>query len=154
MGSPLKIAALVAALAVGGCNTSTPEQEAGALTLRSGALDSRQIQARRYDTHDEPALMAATLGVLQDLGYTINETSAGTGLINGSKDRPGSRIRVSVVVMPTTNKAAMTARVSFQEVDALAFGQQLQVKTITDPMIYQRFFDLLSKSVFLEAHEI
>jgi hypothetical protein len=148
------LAAFVAALATGGCIAPTPEQQAGALTLRSSAFDSRQIQARRYDMHDESGLMAATLGVLQDLGYTINETSAGAGVITGSKDRQGSRIRVSVVVRPTTDRAAMIARVSFQAIDSPVFGQQLQIKTITDAVIYQQFIERLSKSLFLEAQEI
>jgi hypothetical protein len=149
-----KIAAFIAALATAGCVMSTPEQQAGALTLRSSAVDSRQIEARRYDTHDESELMAAALGVLQDLGYTVNETSAGAGLLNGSKDRQGTRIRVSVVVRPTTDRAAMIARVSFQAINAPVFGQQPQVQTITDAVIYQQFFERLSKSLFLEAHQI
>jgi hypothetical protein len=154
MRSHLKMTAFIAALATGGCVMSTPEQQAGALTLRSSAADSRQIQARRYDMHDESGLMVATLGVLQDLGYTINETSAGAGLITGSKERQGSRIRVSVVVRPTADRAAMIARVSFQAIDVPVFGQQPQVQTITDAIIYQHFFERLSKSLFLEAHEI
>jgi hypothetical protein len=153
MRSTFKIAAFIAPLATAGCVMSTPEQQAGALTLRSSAVDSRQIQARRYDTHDESGLMAAALSVLQDLGYTVNETSAGTGLINGSKDRQGTRIRVSVVVRPTTDRAAMIARVSFQAIDAPVFGQP-QLQTITDAVIYQQFFERLSKSLFLEAHQI
>jgi hypothetical protein len=154
MRSRFKIGAFIAILATPGCVMSTPEQHADALTLRSSAVDSRQIEARRYDTHDEAGLMAATLGVLQDLGYTVNETSAGAGLINGSKDRQGTRIRVSVVVRPTTDRAAMTARVSFQTITAPIFGQPLQVQTITDPLIYQQFFERLSQSLFLEAHQI
>lgn len=154
MRSLFKIAACIAAVATSGCVMSTPEQQTGALTLRSSAVDSRQIQARRYNTHDESGLMAATLGVLQDLGYTVNETSAGAGLINGSKDRQGTRIRVSVVVRPTTDRAAMIARVSFQAIDAPVFGQQPQVRTITEAIIYQQFFERLSQSLFLEAHQI
>jgi hypothetical protein len=94
------------------------------------------------------ALMAATLGVLQDLGSTVNETSVGAGMINGCKDRQGARIRVSVIVRPTGDRAAMIARVSFQAVVASLFGQQPEVQTISDPVIYQRFFERLSQSLF------
>ena len=57
---------------------------ASVIQISAGALDSRQTQGRRFDTRDEAGLMAATLGVLQDLGYSVNETSAGTGLISAS----------------------------------------------------------------------
>lgn len=154
MRSHVKVVAFIAVLATAGCVMPTQEEQAGALTLQSSASDNRQIQARRYEMRDEAGLMAATLGVLQDLGYTINETSAGTGLINGSKDRRGSRIRVSVVVRPTANRGAMIARVSFQAIEVSVFGQQPQVQTINDALIYQQFFESLSKSLFLEAHEI
>jgi hypothetical protein len=149
-----KIAACVAVLATGGCVASTPEQQAAALTLTSSDVDSRQIQARRFATQDEAGLMAAALGVLQDLGYTVNETSAGAGMINGSKDRQGTHIRVSVVVRQTTDRMGMIARVSFQTTDAPVFGARLQVQTINDAVIYQQFFERLSKSLFLEAHQI
>nr|WP_294555043.1 hypothetical protein [uncultured Rhodopila sp.] len=145
---------LSAGLAASGCMTPTPEQQAGALTLQAGALDSRQVQARRYDMHDEQGLMAATLGVLQDLGYTVNETSAGAGMISASKDRQGARIRVSVVVRPSADRAGMIARVSFQAISAPVFGQQPQIETITDNAVYQQFFERLSQSLFLEAHQI
>lgn len=150
----LIVASALASLAAGGCVVSTPEQQAGALTLQSSAMNSRQIQARRYDMRDESGLMAATLSVLQDLGYTVNETSAGAGMINGFKERQGTRIRVSVVVRPTTDRVAMIARVSFQTITAPIFEQQPQVQTITDPVIYRQFFERLSQSVFLEAHQI
>ena len=132
----------------------TPEQQAGALTLQADTLESRQAQARRYDMRDEQGLMAATLSVLQDLGYTINETSAGAGLINATKDRQGSRIRVSVVVRPTADRAGIIARVSIQSVSAGGFGPQPRIETITDSTIYQQFFERLSQSLFLEAHQI
>jgi len=148
------VASTLASLAASGCVMSTPEQQAGALTLQSSALDSRQIQARRYDTRDEPGLMTATLGVLQDLGYTVNETSAGAGMINASKERQGTRIRVSVVVRPTTDRVSMIARVSFQALTVSIFDQQPQVQTINDPAIYRQFFERLAQSVFLEAHQI
>jgi hypothetical protein len=150
----IMVGSTLAALSAGGCVVSTPEQQAGALTLQVGALASRQIQGRRYEMRDEARLMAATLGVLQDLGYTVNETSSGAGMISGSKDRQGSRIRVSVVFRPTTDRAATIARVSFQAITAPVFGQQSQVQTIADPVIYQQFFERLSQSLFLEAHQI
>jgi hypothetical protein len=154
MQSPIKTAALIGMLLTSACVPSTPEQQAGALTLPTIPSASRQVQARRFDTRDEAGLMAAVLGVLQDLGYTVNETSTGVGLVVGSKDRRGTRVRISVAVRPTNDRTATIARVSIQTLAAPAFGQQLQVQTISDAGIYQQLFERLSKSLFLEAHEI
>ena len=149
-----EIAVLIGVLLTSGCIASTPEQQAGALTLQASHAAGRQVQMRRYDTSDEARLMGAVLAVFQDLGYTVNETSMSAGLIVGSKDRQGSRIRISVIVRPTNDRTATIARVSIQAVSAAAFSQQLQAQTITDAGIYQQFFERLSKSLFLEAHEI
>lgn len=154
MQPPYKIVVLLGVLLTSGCVPSTPEQQAGALTIQASPTASRQVQARRYDTPDEARLMAAILGVFQDLGYTVNESSVSAGLIVGSKDRQGSRIRISVIVRPTNDRTATIARVSIQAVSAAAFSQQLQAQTITDAGIYQQLFERLSKSLFLEAHEI
>ena len=41
----------------------------------------------RFDTKDEGAILAAAAGVMQDLGFTIEETQAKAELVSGSKDR-------------------------------------------------------------------
>lgn len=47
----------------------------------------RERQTRRYDGVTEPQLLAASVGVLQDLGFTISRSNAPLGLILAVKNR-------------------------------------------------------------------
>jgi hypothetical protein len=149
------ISAVVAAFLATGCNLpSTPEAHANAMTLTSTSLARRQAQTRRYDTASATDVMSASVAVLQDLGFTVEETSLGAGLINASKARPGTVIRASIVVRAIPGSQAMTARVSFQ---ALGLGGKLQVvraETVDDAQLFREFFDKLSQSLFLQGQEI
>jgi hypothetical protein len=151
---------LVLALALAGCQT-TVEQQTSALTL------GPQSEARH-----------------QDLGFTIEETSAGGGLIVGAKDRDAveagqvagqiflaaviaamggksnpvwdnvQKIRISVVTKQSADKSAVIVRVNFQRMVWNTKNQVSRAETINDPIIDQQFFDKLSQAVFLEAHQI
>ena len=50
-------------------------------------LARRQLETRRYDTNDEEALLVASAQVLQDLGFTLDESETKLGLLTASKDR-------------------------------------------------------------------
>jgi hypothetical protein len=45
-------------------------------------------------------------------------------------------------------------RVTFQRIVTNTQGQVTRRELINEPMIYREFFDKLSESVFLEAHDI
>ena len=154
-----------------------------ALTLSSDSLSLRQRQSRRFETRDETFMLSAGAGVMQDLGFTIEESSARTGLIVASKDRAAiesgrfagqpvlgalvaalggqggsawgkkQRIRISLVTKPAADNAIL-ARATFQRVIRNARGQVSRVETINDATVYQQFFDKLSQAVFLAAHRI
>lgn len=159
------------------------QEQKAALTLSSESMALRQAQTRRFDTSDEKLLLAASSGVLQDLGFTLEESSAGSGLIVASKSRDAvesgqvagqlvlaalitamggradpvwerdQRIRISVATRQASAKAT-TVRVTFQRVIWNTKNQISRVESIEDPTIYQEFFDKLSQSVFLDANEI
>ena len=132
----------------------TLDQQTAALSVQPSHGENRLSQARRYDLRDETTLLLAALGVLQDLGYTIDESSRSVGLINGSKRRLNTAIRVSLVVKPANDRQATIARVTFQAITGAANGSQLQAETIIDPAIYNRFFEALSQSLYLEAQQL
>ncbi|WP_294488203.1 hypothetical protein [uncultured Mailhella sp.] len=227
-----------------GCSTQIPRD---ALLLTPDSLQSRQMQTRRFDTTDKAAMLAAATGVLQDLGFNLEEAEVPLGVLVGSKKRDASSttqlagafiiaalgggqvpvdshqtIRVSMVMRENTgapgsrapmkslsaaeltsvradierniaaglrknysrdvsDKAARQAadnavkvieadikkilsvqssggesivRVTFQRIIFDTAGQITRAEQINDPAIYREFYDKLSKSVFLEAHEI
>jgi len=165
------------------CQTPTVDQQSAALTLSPTSLSDRQIQSRRFSTPDEQIILAACAGVLQDLGFILDESSAQTGLLVASKDRDAveagqvtgqimltliaaafgaqhdpvwernRKIRISVVTKTLPGDETLV-RVTFQRQIWNTKGRISRVESINEPKLYQEFFDQLSQSVFLEANQI
>ena len=74
-------AALIAALALVGCAELPPDYMAP-----SGDYE-RQLQTRRFDGVEEKDLLAASVSVLQDLGFTMETRGSALGFVQGTKDR-------------------------------------------------------------------
>ncbi len=178
-GLPLRVLALaaLAAAMLAGCAGPPPKD---AFLLPGSTVEERQMQSRLYETRDEVKLIAAGIGVLQDMGYSIDETEKSLGLVTASKtvdarsnaqmagavalillggkpppiDR-AQTIRVSLVTTPSQlKKGGFIARVTFQRIIINSEGNISRVETINDKKIYQEFFEKLSKSVFLEGHQL
>ena len=163
------------------CAQKIPKE---ALQLSPESLKNRQIQTRRFDT-DEKTMLSASAAVLQDLGFTIDESETELGVIACSKTRDATNagqvvgavvvavltgavtpvdkeqlIRASVVTYPITidetdkSKCRTAVRVTFQRIVINTDGKATRRECINEPEIYQEFFDKLSQSVFLEAHDI
>ena len=58
-----------------------------ALTFSPDYFKDRQLQTRVFESIDEKNLLTASAAVLQDLGYTIDETDVRSGVIVCSRDR-------------------------------------------------------------------
>jgi len=149
--------------------------------LAPESLEKRSLQTRRYDGISELDILAASAGVIQDLGFTIDESETDLGVIVGSKERDATeagqvaaavvvallgggampidkhqKLKVSLVVRPAGDEPNMShfVRVTFQRMVWNTQNQISRVETLEDPEMYQEFFDRLSKAVFLEAHKI
>jgi len=171
-------AVLIGLAALAGCGPSVP-QETAALTLAPDSLAVRQIQTRRFDTADERLMLRASAAVLQDLGFSIDATTPGAGLIIGSATRstlsagrlgaqplaslfgasaggwgPRQLIRVSIIARALGGGQGVTVRATFQRALRNGAGMVMGSASIDDPMLYQAFFDRLAQSAFLEAHAI
>jgi hypothetical protein len=165
----------VALATLAGCAHRPPPS---ALSLQPDSLRLRQLQTRRFDTSDEKFLLQSSLGVLQDLGFEVDESEARLGVLVASKHRDASdaaqiagqiflgaltgarmpidqeqRIRASIVTRAVTPDAT-TVRITFQRVVWNDMGQVSRTESLDDPELYREFFFKLSKSVFLEAHGI
>jgi hypothetical protein len=151
----------------------------GPVTLASETLKDRKLQTRRYDTNDETLILQSVIGLLQDLGFIIDETAPELGVVVASKDRDArdggeialsifvlvmtgratsvnqnQKLRASVVTFPSKNKNEMNVRVTFQRVIWNTSGRVTRSEAMREPKLYQEFFSKLSKAVFLEAHEV
>lgn len=58
-----------------------------ALQLSPENLSNRQLQTRRFETTDFKTMLSAASAVLQDLGFSLDETEVALGVIVGSKQR-------------------------------------------------------------------
>lgn len=75
---------LVLGLVLGACQQTIPKE---ALQLSPESLERRQAQTRYFDTTDEAQLLSASSAVLQDIGFTLDESETDLGILVGSKDR-------------------------------------------------------------------
>lgn len=143
----------------------------------------RALQSRNFDTLKTEALIQAAAATLQDLGFTIDEVSKEYGVLVGSKDRDAvesgqvavqvflvvlaalagsshdavydqtQKINVSVVVNKIDERSSQV-RVFFDRHITNNKGQLWRADLITDPKIYQLFFEKLSASTFLEENKL
>jgi len=169
-------AVVILAAAIQGCG-GIPKD---ALAMNPQTLQDRQMQTRVFDTADEGEILSASMAHLQDLGFNLDGSETELGLLVASKERDATdggqvtaaiiiaalggspppidkvqKIRCSIVTCPCSETESRTAvRVTFQRVVWNSAGQISKLEKLNDPKMYQEFFDRLSKSVFLEAHQI
>ena len=165
-------------------NTQLRNRENNTSVNTPQSLEQRQIETRRYDGISERDLITASINLLQDLGFNFenSETELGTIIASKQRDTEGLEAsfthylshgllflvlpvtkdqitRVAIVVHPVLDSNGETiddshlVRVTFQSI-ALRTNSSTSGKTLSDPELYQGFFEKLSKSVFLEAQEI
>lgn len=172
----LKYLLLLSIFFLAGCVT-IPED---AFQLSATSLEDRQMQSRIFETKKETELLSAGISVLQDMGYSIDETEKDAGVVTASKKADATdggqvvaavflallgggavaidsvqNIRVSFVTLPSKlDRNGYLARVTFQRIIWNTQGMVSKAETLKEEEIYVEFFDKLSKSVFLEAYKI
>jgi len=150
-------------------------------------MEKRQLQMKQYDTQDEIKIISSVAGVLQDLGFTLDESESGLGLVSASKRADATStgqqvgaflldmlaalggngsasatkncdkeqlVKASVISKLSIDKTKIVVRVTFQRIVWNMENKIKLVETIDDPVIYQKFYDALSKAIFLEAQQI
>lgn len=150
------------------------------LKLEPESMAQRQLQTRKYSTTAEDRIINACINVLQDSGFTIENTDAKLGTILASKQREavesgqvagaliiavifGVAIPIdknqsmfaSIVVSPAASeKNASLVRITFSRLVWNDRGAVSKAERMEDPEVYQTFFTKLSKGLFLEAQSI
>ena len=148
-----------------------------ALTVTPESLKDRQLQTRIFEDSDERKILTASAAVLQDLGFTINETEVRAGVISSSRERDVTdpkevilsialiflgiyfpyakkqKVFASLVTIPLDHHR-IAVRITFQHMVWNIDHVLIKNEQLNEPEIYQEFFEKLSKSVFLVAHEI
>ena len=167
----------VSSILLCGCVAGIPK---GALSLSPQTLEWRKLQSRRFETKDEKKILQACAALLQDLGFSLEESETSLGVIAANKDRSAveggqvvaavflaalgggpaiydqnQKFRASIVTRPFgENEDQIVVRVTFQRRVWNNQGQITKLQRINDPKMYEDFFSKLSKSIFLTANEI
>jgi hypothetical protein len=173
----MKYIFIACALGMTGCATTAPEN---LFQVAETSLQDRQMQSRFFETENEVALLSAGVAVLQDMGYSIDETETKSGVVTASKTVDATnnaqiagavllavlgggnmsidseqQIKVSFVTIPSKlNNTGYLARATFQRIVTNTQGQVTKAETMDNEELYTEFFNKLSKSVFLEAQKI
>ncbi len=164
-------------IALAGCQTIPKD----ALKLKPESLEKRALQTRIYEGIAETDILSASAGVMQDLGFNIDESETKLGVIVGSKERDATeagqvaaaivlallgggamaidknqKLRLSLVVRPASEGGGQKhlVRVTFQRIIWNTQNRITRAEGLEQPEIYQEFFDRLSKAVFLEGQKI
>jgi hypothetical protein len=161
-------------LSLASCQTGIPKE---ALMLSPESLQDRQLQTRVFETDDEIKMLDAAAAVLQDTGFTIEDSETECGLIVFSRVRdvtdyrevlqgialmmfgiyrPNAKtqkVMASLVTTPLDNKR-VAVRITFLHIVWDKDNVIMKKERLNDPEIYETFFSKLSKSVFLIDHDI
>jgi hypothetical protein len=173
-GSFIRRASAVAAIiALAACQPPDPDwANKAALKIgapRNNASEIRERQIRRFPGVPEERLLTEATQVLQDLGFTIEESAARHGVLAGSKDRDATEtgqvvgqmalaiglallgvsyspvwdsdqvIRATLTTRPVGPRETMM-RVSFERIVTNTHGGS-RVEDLTEPEFAQGFFD-------------
>lgn len=159
-------------LALPGCISAPPD------TFHSRGAAVKNMQTRSFDVENPRQIILSCVSVLQDIGYSIEETNYNLGVVTGTKEADAvvaSQVVMSAVTMILSGQ--ITATDDYQIITAsimvnksektddcyirAVFAQEIfktdgfsKSTVIEDQAIYSLFFQKLSKSIFLEANEL
>jgi len=169
-------------LGIVGCAT-VPK---GFLKPAEQSLKDRQLQMRQYETKDDGKIVTSVAGVLQDLGFILDNSETEVGFVAASKKADAKNagqitaavaldiasalfgvysnttaacdkaqmVKASVITQPSLDGSKTVVRVTFQRIVWNMSNQISKIETVKEPSIYQKFYDSLSKAIFLEAEQI
>ena len=112
-----------------------------ATNAANSQVATRNYQSRMFETNDKAAVMRSVIATLQDLTFIIERADEKLGTVSGTSFSNGSKMTVSV----RTTAAKQTI---------VRANAQANLREITNPVAYQNFFNALSQSMFLDAHEV
>jgi len=112
------------------------------LATKGSQVKLRSIQTRAFDTTDKDKMLRTVIATLQDLGFIVDKADDVLGAVSATKlDR--YTLRMTVTVRPR-GATQLLVRVN----------AQYELIAVEDPEPYQQFFDALSQSIFLTAHQV
>lgn len=143
-------------------------------------LQQRSQETRTYETHNEEHVLRATIGLLQDMGYTFETCNEHFGLLTASALREADNATAKAIgafffmlLVSGGNSTAAPATDKIQHIFATVVTSKMPnnnvqvrvtftrtiyrtdnssyIERIENPQIYQMFFRHLDQALFLEG---
>jgi hypothetical protein len=122
-----------------GCATTTTQ----AFETEESQVQLRSMQTRAYDTTDKSMMMQTVISTMQDLDFVLDKADYDIGSVTGTKFISNRLVKMTVIIR-SRGETQLLVRAN----------AQAGTHTIEDPVEYQNFFTLLSKSLFLTAQAV
>ena len=118
-------------LSLAGCETIPKD----ALKLSPESLERRTLQTRKYENISEKDILAAAAGVIQDLGFNIDESETKLGVIIGSKERDATEAgQVALATLLAVLSAAVCPTCAASDYSSMIDDiQKLRVSIVVRP---------------------
>ncbi|MDR2901916.1 MAG: hypothetical protein LBU87_02250 [Lactobacillales bacterium] len=121
--------------------TGCPAMHEEILGTSQSQAQIRNYQSKAFDTADKDKVLRGVISTMQDLGFIIDKADSTLGTVTGTSFTHNSKLTVSV-------------REKGKKQTIVRANAQQGLSPITDPKPYQNFFNALSQSLFLDAHDV
>ncbi len=118
-----------------------PQAPQDLLVPTDAQMKVRSLQTRTFDLKDRHAAIRGVIASLQDLGFIIERTNEGLGLVTAARFAEPNYYDVVTITVTVRQDSADKMNIRANAI--------YNNKPIEDPKVYQNFFTALQRALFL-----